>query len=119
MPLFSSPKTCSAKTEAIHQSLASIALLPDEHIVDAGYVDATLLVTSRKQYGVAVVGPVRPNVSWQSQIPGGYDISQFKVNWNTKRVTCPMGKKSLKNKKGWCRINRMVARRRLKGSISE
>lgn len=84
------------QTEPIHESLASIALLPDEHIVDAGYVDATLLVTSRKQYGVAVVGPVRPNVSWQSQIPGGYDISQFKVNWNTKRVTCPMGKKSLK-----------------------
>lgn len=84
------------QTEPIHQSLASITLLPDEHIVDAGYVDATLLVTSRKQYGVAVVGPVRPNASWQSQISGGYDISQFKVNWNTKRVTCPMGKKSLK-----------------------
>lgn len=84
------------QTEPIHESLASKTLLPDEHIVDAGYVDATLLVTSRKQYGVAVVGPVRPNVSWQSQIPGGYDISQFKVNWNTKRVTCPMGKKSLK-----------------------
>ncbi len=29
-------------------------------------------------------------------MPGGYDISQFKVNWNTKRVTCPMGKKSTK-----------------------
>jgi transposase len=84
------------QTESIHKSLASIALLPNEHIVDAGYVDATLLVTSRKQYGVTVVGPVRPNVSWQSKIPGGYDISQFKVNWNTKRVTCPMGKKSLK-----------------------
>jgi transposase len=79
------------QTESIHKSLASIALLPNEHIVDAGYVDATLLVTSRKQYGVTVVGPVRPNVSWQSKIPGGYDISQFKVNWNTKRVTCPMG----------------------------
>lgn len=50
------------QTAPIHESLASIALLPDEHIVDAGYVDATLLVTSRKQYGVAVVGPVRPNV---------------------------------------------------------
>lgn len=84
------------QTEPIHQSLASKTLLPDEHIVDAGYVDATLLVTSRKQYRVAVVGPVRPNVSWQSQIPGGYDISQFKVNWNTKRVTCPIGKKSTK-----------------------
>jgi transposase len=84
------------QTEPIHQSLEQKRLLPKEHIVDAGYVDATLLVTSSKQYGVAVVGPVRPNVSWQSKIPGGYDISQFKVNWNTKRVTCPMGKKSTK-----------------------
>jgi transposase len=31
------------QTESIHKSLASIALLPNEHIVDAGYVDATLL----------------------------------------------------------------------------
>lgn len=85
------------QTEPIHKSLDNKRLLPREHIVDAGYVDATLLVTSSKQYGVAVVGPVRPNVSWQSKIPGGYDISQFKVNWNTKRVTCPMGQKSTKN----------------------
>jgi transposase len=81
------------QTQTIHKSLASKKLLPKEHIVDAGYVDANLVVTSQKQYGVVVVGPARPNVSWQSKIPGGYDISQFKVNWNTKRVTCPMGKK--------------------------
>jgi transposase len=85
------------QTEPIHQSLAQKSLLPFEHIVDAGYVDATLLVTSHKQYEVALIGPVRPNCSWQSKLPGGYDISQFKVNWNTKRVTCPMGKKSTKN----------------------
>jgi transposase len=85
------------QTEPIHQSLEQKRLLPRDHIVDAGYVDATLLITSQKQYDVAVVGPVRPNSSWQSKIPGGYDISQFKVNWNTKRVTCPMGKKSTKN----------------------
>jgi transposase len=54
------------------------------------------VVTSQKRYGVEVVGPARPNVSWQSKIPGGFDISQFKVNWNTKRVICPMGKKSTK-----------------------
>ena len=84
------------QTEPIHKSLASKKLLPALHIVDGGYVDANLLVTSQKKYGVIVVGPARPNVSWQSRMPGGYDISQFKVNWNTKRVTCPMGKKSTK-----------------------
>ena len=83
-----------AQTEPIHAALATIALLPSEHFVDAGYVDSNLLVTSNKKYGVEVVGPVRPNVSWQAQISGGYDISQFTVNWKTKRVTCPQGKKS-------------------------
>lgn len=82
------------QTEPIHESLAAKALLPDEHFVDAGYVDGALLVKSLKQYKVQLIGPVRPNVSWQSKIPGGYDISQFKVNWKTKRVTCPQGKKS-------------------------
>lgn len=84
------------QTASIHQALATKALLPRNHIVDAGYVDSNLLVTSRKQYEVELVGPVRPNVSWQAKIPGGYDISQFTVNWNTKRVTCPQGKKSTK-----------------------
>lgn len=84
------------QTEPIHKSLNKKRLLPREHIVDAGYVDATLIVTSPKHYGVTVMGPMRKDVSWQSKSPGSYDISQFKVNWNTKRVTCPMGKKSLK-----------------------
>ncbi|MGH2414060.1 MAG: IS1182 family transposase, partial [Microcystaceae cyanobacterium] len=84
------------QTELIHQSLADNALLPNEHLVDAGYVDAALLLKSQKNYGVTVIGPMRPNASWQSKTSDGYDISQFHVNWNTKRVTCPMGKKSLK-----------------------
>lgn len=86
------------QTARIHAALATKALLPSEHVVDAGYVDAALIVSSRKQYGFELVGSVRPNVSWQAQLPGGYDVSQFKVNWKTRRVTCPQGKKSLK----WC-----------------
>jgi len=85
------------QTAAIHQALATKDLLPSQHIVDAGYVDSNLIVTSRKQYQVDLVGPVRPNVSWQAKTPGSYDISQFSVNWKTKRVTCPQGKKSTKN----------------------
>ncbi len=53
------------QTEPIHTALATKALLPSEHFVDAGYVDSNLLVTSNKKYGVEVVGPVRPNVSWR------------------------------------------------------
>lgn len=50
------------QTASIHRALATKDLLPSQHIVDAGYVDSNLIVTSRKQYGVDLVGPVRPNV---------------------------------------------------------
>jgi transposase len=84
------------QTALIHDALAAKDLLPSQHIVDAGYVDSNLIVTSRQQYGIDLVGPVPQNASWQAKTPGGYDISQFSVNWNTKRVTCPQGKKSTK-----------------------
>ena len=86
------------QTQPIHQALATKVLLPSEHIVDAGYVDGNLLITSHKKHGVELIGPVRPNVSWQAKISGGYDISQFSVNWKTRKVICPQGKKSI----NWC-----------------
>ncbi len=84
------------QTESIHQSLADKKLLPSEHLVDAGYVDGTLLVESRQQYDLELIGPVRDNVSWQSKNPDAYDLSKFKIDWKTKRATCPQGIKSNK-----------------------
>ena len=49
------------QTELIHEALSAKALLPSEHIVDAGYVDSDLLISSKLDHGVDVVGPVRPN----------------------------------------------------------
>jgi transposase len=84
------------QTDSIHQSLADKKLLPQKHFVDAGYVDATLLVGSKQKYDLELIGPVRDNVSWQSKNPDAYDISCFKINWKTKQVTCPQGVKSTK-----------------------
>ena len=67
------------------------ALLPEEHIVDAGYVDGTLLVGSLEDFGIELIGPVRPDVSWQAKAPDGYDISQFEIDWEKQQVTCPEG----------------------------
>ncbi len=82
------------QTEPIHAALAAKGLLPREHLVDAGYVDSSLVLTSRQRYGVELVGPMRPNASWQAKTAGGYSLDQFAINWKTKRVTCPQGKKS-------------------------
>jgi len=82
------------QTESIHQSLAEKELLPSEHLVDAGYVDGTLLVESKQQHNIELIGPVRDNVSWQSKNPEAYDLSRFKINWSKQQATCPQGVKS-------------------------
>ena len=69
-------------------------LTPGEHLVDAAYVDAALLVHGREELGIDLLGPPRPNPSWQARIEGGYDIDRFEVDWNGQRVRCPQGKLS-------------------------
>ena len=78
----------------VHEALDEKGLLPGEHYLDAGYVDADLLVQAPTEYGVEVVGSVRPDVSWQAT-EGGYDVSQSAVDWDRRRVTCPEGMESL------------------------
>jgi transposase len=55
--------------ERLHAALETKALLPSQHLVDAGYPSAELLVSSQEKYGVDLLGPVRPDVSWQRQDP--------------------------------------------------
>lgn len=84
--------TDSELSAPIHQALANSALLPAEHLMDAGYVDADLLVKSQRDLGIEVIGPVRPDSSWQAQTDQGYDVSHFQVDWETHQVICPQGK---------------------------
>src|SRR4051812_19956728 len=46
-------------TAGIHEGLAAKGLLPAEHFVDSAYVDAGLLASSQRDYGVSLEGPVR------------------------------------------------------------
>ena len=46
------PVSDGAATPHIHQGLARQGLLPAIHIVDTGYLDAELLVTSQREHGV-------------------------------------------------------------------
>lgn len=80
--------------EPIHQHLQQQALLPDDHLLDSGYVSAAKLVDSSTQYGIQLVGPTRPDVSWQAQQPDAYDITRFTIDWQAQQVTCPQGKTS-------------------------
>jgi transposase len=78
----------------IQEALAAKELLPGEHLLDAGYVDAALLVASRAKHGVEVLGPVRPDSSWQARAANGYDVTHFTVDWEHQTVTCPQGRRS-------------------------
>ena len=84
------------QTEAIHQALSQRDLLPSEHLLDAGYVDAGIIVQSREQYGVEVIGPVSRNNQWQAKAEAGYDLASFTLDWQKQQATCPQGKTSVK-----------------------
>jgi transposase len=85
-----------AAPEPIHAALADKGLLPSEHLMDAGYVYADLLVDAKRDYGIDIIGPTTQDVSWQAREKTGYDISRFVVDWNAQRVTCPHGQQSAK-----------------------
>jgi len=57
--------TDSELSAPIHDALAKKDLLPREHFLDSGYVDADLVVKSQRDLGIEVIGPMRPDSSWQ------------------------------------------------------
>jgi transposase len=83
----------SQRTAAIQQALVAKQLPPGEHLVDAAYIDAELLVNSREQ-GIDLMGPARLNNAWQTKVADGYDLDQFVIDWAHQRVRCPQGKYS-------------------------
>jgi Transposase domain (DUF772) len=81
--------TDSELSAPIHETLAKRDLLPREHFLDSGYVDADLLVKSQHDLGIEVIGPMRPDSSWQAQAEQGYDVAHFTVDWESHQVVCP------------------------------
>ena len=81
-------------TAAVHAGLAGRGLLPGEHLVDTGYVTARELVTSRADHQVELVGPVMPDTTRQATEAAGYALTDFRMDWDARSVTCPQGKRS-------------------------
>ncbi len=81
-------------TENIHQTLAEVELLPHQHLVDAGYVDAQLLVDSKNNYDVDLIGPAPGDSQWQSRAGKGFGLANFDIDWQSEIVRCPQGKSS-------------------------
>jgi transposase len=70
-------------------------VLPQTHVVDAGYVDAGLIAESRECYGVELLGPVSSNNQWQAKAGQGSDLSGCAIDFAVKAATCPGGHTSI------------------------
>jgi transposase len=79
-------------TTPIQQALIEKEVPPRDHLVDAAYISAELLVDSRDEHGITLRGPTRPSQGWQMQVAGAYTIEQFTVDWERQQVGCPQGK---------------------------
>jgi transposase len=76
----------------IHQALEERDCVPAEHLVDMGYTSGPLLVDSRTDYGIELLGPVVENHSWQHTT--GYENDVFTLDWENRVAICPRGKVS-------------------------
>jgi transposase len=82
-----------ASTADIQDALYQKGLPPSRHLVDAGYIDADLLVQSMDKYDIELFGPTRVNSSWQMR-EGGIEATQFEIDRDQRKVTCPVGRRS-------------------------
>ena len=53
-----------------HRDLAGRDLLPEVHLVDAGYVSVGQILSAADDHGVQLTGPLPPDTSWQAMVVG-------------------------------------------------
>lgn len=78
----------------VHTHLRSRQLLPEQHLVDMGFISAKLLVESQRDYSIDLVGPARHDQRRQAWEQKGFAAEHFKINWEVRSMICPMGKDS-------------------------
>jgi len=78
---------------SIQQDLASHDLLPDEQLVDSGYIEAGTLVESQR-HGIKLCGPARPDTSWQGRANSGFAAADFHYDFARRIATCPASRTS-------------------------
>ena len=86
------PLSDEGMLSAIQSGLAEKDLLPEHHLVDAGYVTSANLVKTSSDYGVDLVGPTLKTHWYQAET--GYDLTHFSSDWEAETVTCPQGRTS-------------------------
>jgi transposase len=93
------PVADGAITPEVHRGLAEKGLLPGQHLVDTGFLDAALLVAAEREHGVDLVGPTRADYKWRKWLRDeergdAFDVANFRIDWARREATCPEGRVS-------------------------
>jgi transposase len=94
-------ETTSATTQdnqalpLIHQALQTRDCLPATHLVDCGYTSVEEVITSRRDYDIDLLGPMRTDHAWQARENQGFTAQDFVIDWEAQHAICSAGQKSL------------------------
>jgi hypothetical protein len=72
-----------------HRDLAASDLLPDTHLVDAGYVSVGQILAAADDHGVTLTGPLPPDTSWQAGDDDAFDLTRFSIDYDAHQSSAP------------------------------
>ena len=79
----------------IQDRLAASGVLPAEQLADSSYVCGSNLVSSHARQ-VDLIGPAFKDNTWQAKADEGFDVANFRVDWDNKMVSCPWERRSIR-----------------------
>jgi transposase len=79
----------------IQDRLARNGLLPAEQLADSSYVCGSSLVSSHARQ-IDLIGPAFKDNTWQARADEGFDVANFRIDWEKKAVSCPRQRHSIR-----------------------
>ena len=80
----------------IQDRLAANGVLPAEQLADSSYVCGSNLVSSYARHKIDLIGPAFKDNTWQAKASEGFDLANFRIDWDNKTVTCPRERRSIR-----------------------
>jgi transposase len=80
---------------AIQHRLAASGVLPAQQLADSSYVCGSNLVWSHARQ-IDLIGPAYKDNTWQAKADEGFDVANFRIDWEGKIVTCPEEHQSIR-----------------------
>jgi transposase len=91
----SAPPADGKMTPKVHRDLQQRDLLPAIQPVDTGFLDAALLVESRRDDRLQLLGPTSRAQRWQARAAERFGMADFVVDFDRCRASCPEGQERL------------------------